>query len=47
VISTDLGQPGAVNYAPAFQMALAVLGFSQDEIDMMTRKNPARFLGLR
>src|SRR5215469_7392784 len=50
VISTDLGQPGRVNYAQAFQLALAVLaksGFSQDEIDMMTRKNPARFLGLK
>jgi Family of unknown function (DUF6282) len=50
VISTDLGQPGRVNYAQAFQTALAVLaksGFSQAEIDMMTRQNPARFLGLK
>jgi Family of unknown function (DUF6282) len=50
VISTDLGQPGRVNYAQAFQMALPVLaksGFSQAEIDMMTRQNPARFLGLK
>jgi hypothetical protein len=50
VISTDLGQPGRVNYARAFQLALAVLaksGFSQAEIDMMTRQNPARFLGLK
>ncbi len=50
MISTDLGQPGRVNYAQAFQMALAVLaksGFSQAEIDMMTRQNPARFLGLK
>jgi len=50
VISTDLGQPGRVNYAQAFQMALAVLaksGFSQTEIDMMTKQNPARFLGLK
>jgi hypothetical protein len=50
VISTDLGQPGRVNYAQAFQMAVAVLaksGFSQAEIDMMTRQNPARFLGLK
>jgi hypothetical protein len=49
VISTDLGQPGRVNYAQAFQMALAVLaksGFSQGEIDMMTKQNPARLLGL-
>ena len=50
VISTDLGQPGRVNYAQAFQMAITVLaksGFSQAEIDMMTKQNPARFLGLK
>lgn len=50
VISTDLGQPGRVNYAQAFQMAMAVLaksGFSQAEIDMMTKQNPARLLGLK
>jgi hypothetical protein len=50
VLSTDLGQPGRVNYAQAFQMAITVLarsGFSQAEIDMMTRQNPARFLGLK
>ena len=50
VISTDLGQPGRVNYAQALQMAIAVLarsGFSQAEIDMMTKHNPARFLGLK
>jgi len=50
VISTDLGQPGRVNYAQAFQMGMAVLaksGFSQAEIDMMTKQNPARLLGLK
>jgi hypothetical protein len=50
VVTSDLGQPGRVNYAVAFQMALAVLakaGFSQAEIDMMTKHNPARFLGLK
>jgi hypothetical protein len=50
VISTDLGQPGRVNYARAFQMAMTVLaqsGFSQAEIDLMTKHNPARFLGLK
>jgi hypothetical protein len=50
IISTDLGQPGRVNYAQAFQTAMAVLaksGFSQSEIDMMTKHNPARFLGLK
>jgi len=50
VISTDLGQPGRVNYAQAFQTAMAVLaksGFSQSEIDVMTKQNPARLLGLK
>jgi hypothetical protein len=50
ILSTDLGQPGRVDYARSFQMALAVLakeGFSQAEIDMMTKTNPARFLGLK
>jgi hypothetical protein len=49
VLTTDLGQPGRVDYARAFQMALTVLlqeGFTQDEIDVMTKRNPARFLGL-
>lgn len=50
IISTDLGQPGRVHYAQAFQMAMTVLsqsGFSQAEIDLMTKQNPARFLGLK
>ena len=37
-------------HADAFQIALAVLakeGFNQAEIDMMTKTNPARFLGLK
>jgi hypothetical protein len=50
VVTSDLGQPGRVTHADAFQIALTVLakaGFSQAEIDMMTKLNPARFLGLR
>jgi hypothetical protein len=50
VVSSDLGQPGRVTHADAFKIALAVLakeGFSQAEIDMMTKTNPARFLGLK
>ena len=50
VLTSDLGQPGRVTHARAFQIALAVLanaGFTQDEIDMMTKRNPARFLGLK
>jgi len=49
VLTSDLGQPGRVNHAVSFQMALPVLeaaGFSQAEIDVMTKHNPARFLGL-
>ncbi len=49
VLTSDLGQPGRVDYAVAFREALAVLaadGFTDDEIDLMTRRNPARFLGL-
>jgi hypothetical protein len=50
VVTSDLGQPGRVTHADAFQIALAVLakeGFSQAEIDMMTKLNPDRFLGLK
>ena len=50
VLTSDLGQPGRVNHAVSFQMALAVLakeGFSQADIDMITKRNPARFLGLK
>jgi len=50
VVTSDLGQPGRVTHADAFRIALAVLakeGFSQAEIDMMTKTNPARFLGLK
>lgn len=50
VLTTDLGQPGRVTHAEAFRMALTVLqkeGFSQAEIDTMTKHNPARFLGLQ
>jgi hypothetical protein len=49
VLTSDLGQPGRVTHADSFQMALTVLakaGFTQAEIDLMTKRNPARFLGL-
>src|SRR6185503_18183699 len=49
VVTTDLGQPDRVTHAEAFRLALTVLqkeGFSQSEIDTMTKLNPARFLGL-
>jgi len=50
IVSSDLGQPGRVSHAAAFQIALTVLaraGFSTAEVDMMTKHNPARFLGLK
>jgi hypothetical protein len=50
VLTSDLGQPGRLTHAEAFRVALVVLaraGFSQGEIDAMTRLNPARFLGLK
>jgi uncharacterized protein DUF6282 len=50
VVTSDLGQPGRVTHAEAFRIALAVLakeGFNQADIDMMTKINPARFLGLK
>jgi hypothetical protein len=50
VLTSDLGQPGRVNHADSFRIALTVLakeGFSQAEIDLMTKINPARFLGLK
>jgi hypothetical protein len=50
VVTSDLGQPGRVTHAESFRIALTVLakeGFSQAEIDMVTKRNPARFLGLK
>jgi hypothetical protein len=50
VLSSDLGQRG--NALPpdgfgAFLLALRAKGFSQDEIDQMSKRNPARLLDLR
>jgi hypothetical protein len=49
VLSTDLGQPlrptpadGLVGYIGQLRDA----GFSDAELDLMTKQNPARFLGL-
>lgn len=49
VVTSDLGQPGNVSHVEGFRQALTALadaGFTQEEIDVMTRHNPARFLGL-
>ena len=50
VLSSDLGQRG--NALPpdgfgAFLLALRAKGFSQDEIEQMSKRNPARLLDLR
>ena len=50
VVTSDLGQPGRVTHAESFRIALTVLakaGFTQAEIDLVTKRNPARFLGLK
>ena len=49
VLTSDRGQRGNALHSDAFKIALSDLveaGFTQVEIDMMTRHNPARFLGL-
>ncbi len=49
VITSDLGQVGNPVHADGMRMIrsrLPAAGFSQAEIDMMTKRNPARLLGL-
>jgi len=49
VISTDLGQPGNPVHPDGLGVVLPRLmeaGITQAEIDIMTKRNPARFLGL-
>ncbi|QJR09826.1 hypothetical protein DSM104443_00876 [Usitatibacter rugosus] len=49
VLSTDLGQSGNMNHPDGLEMmAAAVLkeGVTQEELDWMTKKTPARLLGL-
>ena len=50
ILSSDLGQAG--NALPAdgfgaFLVALRAKGFSEQEIDLMSKENPARLLGLK
>ena len=50
ILSSDLGQKG--NALPpdgfaAFLLALRAKGFSEPELDRMSKQNPARLLGLR
>jgi hypothetical protein len=48
VLSTDLGQSGNMNHPDGLEMmAAAVLkeGVTQEELDWMTKKNPARCSG--
>jgi hypothetical protein len=49
LISTDLGQQGRPLHADGYKSVLPRLrkfGFTQAEIDVMTKTNPARFIGL-
>lgn len=49
VLSTDLGQAGNPVHTDGFNVylpRLAATGFSESEIDVMTKVNPARLLGL-
>ena len=49
VLTTDLGQVGNPVHADGLRMIvprLVAAGFSQAEIDTMTKHNPARSLGL-
>jgi len=48
-ISSDSGLVGTPNHADAFVMAIRILrkaGFSESELDLMFRRNPARLIGL-
>jgi microsomal dipeptidase-like Zn-dependent dipeptidase len=50
LISSDLGQRGRAIHADGYKIVLPRLkkfGFTQAEIDLMTKRNPARFLGLQ
>jgi len=50
ILSSDLGQPGNPLHPDglaAFFDALRKQGFSQPEIDLMSKTNPARALGLQ
>ena len=50
ILSSDLGQPGNPSHPDglaAFFDALRKQGFSQAEIDLMSKTNPARVLGLQ
>jgi hypothetical protein len=49
IISTDLGQLGRPIHVDGYKAVLPRLkkfGFTQAEIDVMTKTNPARFIGL-
>lgn len=49
IISTDLGQTGRPTFEDGYKVVLPRLrkmGFTQAELDVMTKTNPARFIGL-
>ncbi|MEZ5288929.1 MAG: DUF6282 family protein [Vicinamibacterales bacterium] len=49
IISTDLGQRGRPIHVDGYKVVLPRMlkaGFTQAELDIMTKRNPARFIGL-
>ena len=49
IVSSDLGQSGNMTHPDGIEAAIAAMkreGISDDDIDLMVRKNPARLLGL-
>jgi len=49
ILTSDLGQPGAAAHADGlavFMQQLRDRGFTDPEIDLMTKRNPARLLGI-
>jgi len=49
IVATDLGQHDNVHPVEGFRLWLRILkmhGFTEDDIDVMARRNPARLLGL-
>lgn len=50
ILSTDLGQAGSPlppDGFAAFILALKARGFTDQELDLMAKQNPAKLLGLK
>ena len=49
ILSGDFGRPDFINFLPGWPMGIAVLkklGITDEQIDLMAKKNPAHLLGL-